>query len=113
VSRIVASVSTVATDYHAPLVIALPIIAAVVILKVVVSKRSGRPALRGKVVVRCNKGHVFETTWSALGSVTSIRLAATRVQRCRVGHHWALVKPVSDSELTDDERRQLTAQNLD
>ena len=59
-----APVLIVASGYHAPLVIALPIIAAVVILKVVVSKARGRPALGGKIVVRCSKGHVFTTTWS-------------------------------------------------
>ncbi len=105
---VVASVLIVGTGYHAPLVIALPIIAAFVILKVVVSKARGRPALGGKIVVRCSKGHVFKTTWSALGSLTSIRLGAARFQRCPVGNHWALVKPVNDTELTDEDRRQLT-----
>ena len=112
-SGVAASVLIVGTSYHAPLVIAVPMFAAVVILKVVVSRARGRPALGGKIVVRCSKGHVFTTTWSALGSLTSIRLGAARVQRCPVGNHWALVKPVKDSELTDENRRQLTAQDLD
>ena len=106
-----APVLIVATGYHAPLVIALPIIAGVVILKVVVSKARGRPALGGHIVVRCSKGHVFRTTWSSLGSLTSIRLGSARWQRCPVGNHWSLVKPVNDSELTDEDRRQLAAQN--
>jgi hypothetical protein len=38
--------------YHAPLEIALPIIVAVIIVKVVVSKVSGRPAIVGKIKVR-------------------------------------------------------------
>jgi hypothetical protein len=93
------------TGAHAPLEIALPVIAAAVILKVAISKARGRPAFGGKIVVRCSKGHVFTTTWSSLGSLTSIRLGVARFQRCPVGKHWALVKPVKDSELTDDDRR--------
>jgi hypothetical protein len=94
-----------ATGFHAPLEIALPIVVAVLIVKVLWSKVKGRPALGGKITVRCSKGHVFMTTWSPLGSFTSIRLGSTRYQRCPVGNHWALVKPVSESELTDEERR--------
>src|ERR1700728_4289183 len=85
--------------YHAPLEIALPIIAAVIIVKIVVSKLSGRSALVGKIKVRCSKGHVFTTTWSPLGSLTAIRLAGARFQHCPVGHHWALVRPVQDGDL--------------
>jgi hypothetical protein len=100
----------VASGFHAPVVIALPIIAAVVILKVAVSKARGRPALGGKIVVRCSKGHVFTTTFSPLGSLTSIRLGAARFQRCPVGNHWSLVKPVNDSELTEEDRREPATQ---
>jgi hypothetical protein len=113
VNHVGAPVLIVATGYHAPIVIALPIIAAAVILKVVVSKARGGPALRGKIVVRCSKGHVFTTTWSPLGSLTSIRLGSARVQRCPVGNHWSLVKPVNDSELTHEDRRELAAQHPD
>jgi len=28
----------------------------------------------------------------------------TRFQRCPVGKHWTTVKPVKDSDLTDDDR---------
>jgi hypothetical protein len=111
VNHVGTSVLIVASGSHAPLVIALPIIAAVVILRIVVSKARGRPALGGKIVVRCSKGHVFTTTWSPLGSFTSIRLGAARFQRCPVGNHWSLVKPVSDSQLTDEDRRQLAARD--
>jgi hypothetical protein len=107
VSNVVASVSIVAsgTGYHAPLEIALPIVAVVVILRLVISKASGRRPLGGKITVRCSKGHVFATTWSPVASLTSVRLGAARFQRCPVGHHWALVKPVNDSDLTDEDRR--------
>src|SRR5271170_133055 len=77
--------------------IALPIIAVVVIIKVVVSRRSGRPALGGKIVVRCSKGHLFRTSWSPLGSFTAIRLGPARFQHCPVGDHWSLVRPVNDA----------------
>lgn len=95
------------SGFHAPLEIALPVVAAVVILKVVVSVVRKRPVFAGEVVVRCNKGHVFTTTWSSFGSLTSVRLGFGRFQRCPVGHHWALVRPVNDSDLTDDDRRVL------
>jgi hypothetical protein len=111
VSHVGAPVLIVASGAHAPLLIALPIVAAVVILKVVVSKARGRPALSGRIVVRCSKGHLFTTTWSPLGSFTSIRLGTARWQRCPVGNHWSLVKPVNDSELTAADRQQLAAQN--
>ena len=90
--------------YHAPLEIALPIIAAVIILKVVVSKVSGRPALVGKIKVRCSQGHVFTTIWSPLGSFTAIRLGGARFRRCPVGNHWALVRPVLDGDTTGEDR---------
>ena len=113
VNHIVTPASILAAGYHAPLAIALPIIAAVVILRAVFSKARGRPALAGKIVVRCSKGHVFPTTWSPLGSFTAIRLGAARFQRCPVGNHWALVKPVDDSDLTDNDRQDLAAQERD
>jgi hypothetical protein len=106
-SHPVASVLIGATGYHAPLEIALPIIAVVIIAKVVVSLRRGRPGIAGEIVVRCSKGHVFKTTWSPLGSLTSIRLGQARFQYCPVGHHWALVRPVSDARLTDGDRRMV------
>jgi hypothetical protein len=79
---------------HLPWEIAVPVIAAVVLLKVVAAKWRGRSALGGEITVRCGKGHVFQTHWSALGSLTSIRLGSARFQRCPVGHHWSLVRPV-------------------
>jgi hypothetical protein len=90
--------------YRAPLEIALPIILAVIIVRVIVSEVSGRPALIGKIKVRCSKGHVFTTTWSPLGSFTAIRLAGARFQHCPVGDHGALVRPVKDGDLTGDGR---------
>jgi hypothetical protein len=92
---------------HLPVEIAVPVIAAVVLLKVVVAKRRGLPALGGEVVVRCSQGHLFRTNWSSLGSFTSIRLGSARFQHCPVGDHWSLVRPVKDSDLTAEDRRMV------
>jgi hypothetical protein len=98
-------VTSASIGYHAPLEIALPIIAAVVIVKVIVSLARGRPGIVGEIAVRCGRGHVFKTTWSPLGSFTSVRLGAARFMYCPVGHHWALCRPVDDSRLTGGDRR--------
>ena len=100
-------VASASIGYHAPLEIALPIIVAVVLVRVVASVIRHRPALAGEVVVRCGRGHVFRTTWSPLGSFTSIRLGSARFQYCPVGRHWAIVRPVKDSSLTGGDRRLL------
>jgi hypothetical protein len=90
---------------HLSLEVAVPIIAAVVLLKVGVAKLRGRPALGGEIVVRCSQGHLFMTNWSSLGSFTSIRLGSARFQHCPVGDHWSLVRPVKDADLTAEDRR--------
>jgi hypothetical protein len=95
---------------HLPWEVAVPVIAVVVLFKVVVSKRGGRPALGGQIVVRCGRGHLFTTNWSPLGSFTSVRLGSARFQHCPVGDHWSLVRPVPDSDLTPEDR-QIAAQN--
>jgi hypothetical protein len=70
----------------------------------VVLRRRGYP-LGGNVIVRCHKGHIFTTIWVPLASLKAIRLGWWRLQRCPVGEHWALVRPVKAAELTDAERR--------
>jgi hypothetical protein len=100
------SPSIVALSHHeAPLYIALPIVAVVVLVKLIVARTKGRPLLAGDVLVRCSKGHVFKTTWSPFGSLTSIRLGFARFQHCPVGDHWTLVRPVDEADLTPEERR--------
>jgi hypothetical protein len=94
-----------ASGYHAPIIIAIPIIVAVVLAKVVYSKSRGRPAVGGRVIVRCSKGHLFTANWSPLGSLTSIRLGYARFQRCPVGNHWALLRPVNVGDLSEEERQ--------
>lgn len=59
--------------------------------------------LGGKVVVRCGKGHLFTTFWLPGGSIKSVRIAAWRLQRCPVAHHWSLVTPVRRDSLSADE----------
>jgi len=77
-----------------------------VVVGTVVQRRRGYSGLGGSTVVRCSKGHLFTTIWVPGASFKSIRLGMSRYQHCPVGNHWALVKPVKDSELTDEERRQ-------
>jgi hypothetical protein len=67
-------------------------------------KLRGYP-IGGNLVVRCRKGHLFKTLWIPSVSVKAIRLGWWRIQRCPVGHHWALVTPVRPSELTESEKR--------
>jgi hypothetical protein len=56
-------------------------------------------------VVRCRAGHLFTTIWVPGASLKALRLGWWRLQRCPVGHHWSLVAPVRESDLTDEERR--------
>jgi hypothetical protein len=92
-STVTASVFTSGGHLQLPWEIALPVIAVVIVLKVIAAKRGGRSALGREVVVRCGKGHLFRTNWSSLGSLTSIRLGFARFQHCPVGNHWSLVRP--------------------
>ncbi len=60
----------------------------------------------GRSAVRCSAGHLFTTTWVEGGSLKAVRLGpSTRYQRCPVGHHWAIVHPVKDEDLSEEERR--------
>jgi hypothetical protein len=55
------------------------------------------------VVVRCREGHLFTTIWIPGVSVKALRLGWTRLQRCPIGRHWTLVKPVLEAELDPSE----------
>ncbi len=57
-------------------------------------------------LVRCLKGHLFTTTWIPGASFKAIRLGWYRLQRCPIGKHWTLVKPVKESDLTEEELAQ-------
>jgi hypothetical protein len=57
------------------------------------------------VIVRCQSGHLFTTTWIPGGSVKSLRFLWWRVQRCPVGRHWTVITPVRESDLNAWQRR--------
>lgn len=80
------------------------VVVGILIVGTLVARRLGYK-LGGNVVVRCRQGHLFTTLWIPGVKFKSIDLGVARVQRCPVGHHWTLVVPVRDAELTDDERR--------
>jgi hypothetical protein len=62
-----------------------------------------------ETIARCNRDHLFVTTW-VLGGTRSVRLGPrTRLQRCPVGDHWAIVHAVKEEDLTLDERRAAAA----
>jgi hypothetical protein len=54
-------------------------------------------------VVRCSSGHLYTTLWFGPGSFKAVRFGGSRFQRCPVGHHWAVVRRVDQSELSPDE----------
>jgi hypothetical protein len=87
----------------------LPAIVAVLAVGTVVARRRGYSGLGGNTIVRCSKGHLFTTIWIPGASLKSIRLGPWRVQRCPVGGHWALVRPVKETDLTSDERQAASA----
>ena len=57
----------------------------------------------GNTIVRCRDGHLFTTLWIPGASLKALRLGWYRFQRCPVGNHWTLVKPVKDADLTAEE----------
>lgn len=84
----------------------------VLVLSIVVGYAIGTVAARrrgynigGATIVRCRQGHLFSTIWIPGASLKAIRLGWYRLQRCPVGHHWSLVRPVRPADLTADELR--------
>jgi hypothetical protein len=55
-----------------------------------------------KATVRCRDGHLFTTIWIPGASLKAIRLGTIRLQYCPVGRHFTVVRPLKDSELTDE-----------
>jgi len=89
-------------------IVVLVVVAITVVAINVVVRRKGY-SIPGRTVVRCSKGHLFETTWVEGGSLKAVRLGPLkRYQRCPVGKHWAIVRPVKEDDLTDEERRTVT-----
>jgi hypothetical protein len=84
----------------------------ILVLAINVAMRRKGYSIPGKTVVRCSRGHLFRTTWIEGGSLRAVRLGpTTRYQHCPVGHHWAIIHPVKDADLTDEDRRVLAAQH--
>jgi hypothetical protein len=81
----------------------LAIAIVVLLVGTVVARRRGYK-VGGHTIVRCRQGHLFTTIWIPGVSVKAIRLGWFRLQRCPVGHHWSLVAPVRESDLTPMER---------
>jgi hypothetical protein len=88
--------------------IVVAVVVAVAVVAMNLAMRRKGYTIPGRTVVRCSKGHLFRTTWIEGGSLKAVRLGpTTRYQRCPVGHHWAIVHPVKDDDLSEEERRAL------
>jgi hypothetical protein len=83
---------------------ALVFAAASVVAEGVMLRSSGY-GFGGRVIVRCREGHLFSTIWIPAASVKAFRLGFWRVQRCPVGKHWSVVRPVKKSSLTAEQLR--------
>jgi hypothetical protein len=92
---------------RAPVIIAI-VAVAIVVLRIGM-RLVGYGTGAGNTIVRCRQGHLFTTLWLPLGSFKSIRLGPWRYQYCPVGKHWTLVRPVKESDLTEEEREQAEA----
>jgi hypothetical protein len=72
-------------------------------------RKRGYSGMGGDTIVRCSRGHLFTTLWIVGSSVKAVRLGEKRYQRCPVCEKWRIVVPVSDDELTDEDRRVAAA----
>ena len=84
-----------------PIIVVIVVVIASVAMRVVLRSRGYN--VGGSTIVRCRAGHLFTTIWVPLGSLKAVRLGWYRFQRCPVGHHWTLVAPVKESELTPEQ----------
>jgi hypothetical protein len=69
-------------------------------------------AIGRSTIVRCNEGHLFTTIWIPGMSVKAVRLGWFRIQRCPVGRHWAIVRPVREQDLSRRQRRAAARRDL-
>ena len=72
------------------------------ILATLIARRRGY-SIGATTIVRCQQGHLFSTIWIPGASLKAIRLGWYRLQRCPIGAHWSLVRPVRDADLSEDE----------
>jgi hypothetical protein len=90
--------------------VVLVVVAVSIVVLNLAMRRHGY-SIPGKTVVRCSKGHLFTTTWIEGGSLRAVRLGPrTRYQHCPVGEHWAIVHPVKDADLTEEDRSALPSE---
>jgi len=101
----------------APLAFGFLTVAVLAIASSVASRRRRRITdrgfvLDGKTVARCRKGHLFTTYWSSAQSweaeegpfLNHLITSLSRYQRCPIGNHRSLVRPVQSQDLTPEER---------
>jgi len=89
--------------------IILAVVAAVLVAGTLAARRHGYSGMGGNQVVRCRSGHVFTTIWVPGASLKAVRLGRSRFQRCPVGGHWTMVRPVKDEDLSVEDRRTAEA----
>jgi hypothetical protein len=59
--------------------------------------------------VRCRAGHLFTTIWFPGVNLKALDFGFGRVQHCPVGHHWTVVRPVRDADLSPRDRIRAAA----
>jgi hypothetical protein len=84
-------------------IIVVVVVLVALIASTLLARRRGYN-MPGQIIVRCSQGHLFYTVWVPGASFKAIRLGFLRFQHCPVGNHWALVAPVKESELSEEER---------
>ena len=83
----------------------LVVVGVLVVAQNVRMRREGY-SIPGDTVVRCSKGHLFTTAWIEGGSLKAVRLGpTTRYQYCPVCRRFAIIHPIKDEDLTEDDRR--------
>jgi hypothetical protein len=65
----------------------------------------------GNVIVRCRRGHLFETLWMPRFSFRMLHLGWGRVQRCPVDGHLTLVRRVEEGRLSPEEKKAARRQH--
>jgi hypothetical protein len=80
------------------------VVSSVLAVGTVIARKMGYK-VGGNTVVRCRQGHLFTTLWIPGVKLKALDLLVARIQHCPVGHHWTIVVPVREADLTDDERR--------
>ncbi len=81
------------------------IVAAAAILAETAAMRLRGYRIGANVVVRCRQDHLFTTIWLPGASLKSLKLGWWRYQWCPVGHHWSLVTPVRETDLSEEAKR--------